>query len=334
MNIIIPMAGRGTRLRPHTLTIPKPLISIAGKPIVQRIVEDLAASYPGKINEVAFVIGDFGKEVEAELLKVAESVGATGKIFYQHQALGTAHAVYCAAESLTGNCMIAFADTLFKADFSFDQNEDGYIWCMSVDDPRAYGVVNLNDNGYITEFVEKPETFVSDLAVVGIYYFKDGDRLKAEIKEIIDTDNKDKGEYQLTTALENLKNSGLKFKPGTIEEWLDCGNKESLVNANKRILEFNKTKNLTDPSAVIVNSVVLQPCFIGKNARIHNSVVGPYVSIGEDSELDYVVISNSIIQNKSKLRYGVIEDSMVGNSAAYESSAMNLNIGDYSTLKN
>ncbi|HMZ74168.1 MAG TPA: sugar phosphate nucleotidyltransferase [Saprospiraceae bacterium] len=334
MNIIIPMAGRGTRLRPHTLTIPKPLIKIAGKPIVQRIVEDLASSYHGTIDEVAFVIGDFGREVEEELLKVAESVGAKGKIFYQQKALGTAHAVYCAAESLTGNCMIAFSDTLFKADFSFDENEDGYIWCMRVPDPKAYGVVNLNDAGYITEFVEKPETFVSDLAVVGIYYFKDGDGLKAEIKQIIDNDVKDKGEYQLTTALENLKNSGLKFKPGTIEEWLDCGNKDSLVNANQRILEFNKTKDLTDSTCVIENSVIIQPCFIGKNAKIHNSVVGPYVSIGEDSVLEHVVISNSIIQNKSILRYGVVQDSMVGSSAAYESTAMNLNIGDYSTLKN
>lgn len=334
MNIIIPMAGRGTRLRPHTLTIPKPLINIAGKPIVQRIVEDLAASYTGSIEEVAFVIGDFGKEVEYELLKVAESIGAKGKIFYQEKALGTAHAVYCAAETLTGNCMIAFADTLFKADFTFDKHEDGYIWCMRVPDPSAYGVVNLDDAGYITEFVEKPETFVSDMAVVGIYYFKDGDRLKAEIKEIIESNNKDKGEFQLTTALENLKSQGLKFKPGSIEEWLDCGNKDSLINANQRILEFNKTKDLVDAGAQIDNSIVIQPCFVGKNVKIINSVVGPYVSIGEGSVLENVVIKNSIIQNHSKLRYGVIEDSMVGSHAKFESSAANLNIGDFSTLKN
>ncbi len=328
------MAGRGTRLRPHTLTVPKPLINIAGKPIVQRIVEDLAGSYNGKIEEVAFVIGDFGKEVEHELIKIAESIGAKGKIFHQEKALGTAHAIYCAAESLTGNCMIAFADTLFKADFTFNENEDGYIWVMRVDDPTAYGVVNLNDLGYITEFVEKPETFVSDMAVVGIYYFKDGDRLRSEIKQIIDNNHQDKGEFQLTTALENLKSQGLKFKPGTIEEWLDCGNKDSLVNANQRILEYNKAKNLTDTSAQIINSVVLQPCFIGKNAVISNSVIGPYVSIGEGSAVENMVIKNSIIQNHSKLRYGVVEDSMVGSHAKFESSGTNLNIGDFSTLKN
>ena len=333
MNIIIPMAGRGTRLRPHTLTIPKPLLKIAGKTIVQRIVEDLAGSYKGKIDEVAFVIGDFGKEVENELIQIAESIGAKGKIFYQEKALGTAHAIYCAAETLRGNCMVAFADTLFKADFSFNENEDGYIWVMRVDDPRAYGVVNLNEQGYITEFVEKPENFVSDKAVVGIYYFKDGDRLKSEIKKIIDNNTLEKGEYQLTTALENLKTQGLKFKPGEIEEWLDCGNKESLINANQRILIHNQDKNLIDPAAQIHNSVIIQPCFIGKNARISNSVLGPYVSIGESSEVENMVLKNSIIQNHSKLRYGVVEDSIIGNHAAYESFGTNLNIGDYSTLK-
>lgn len=333
MNIIIPMAGRGTRLRPHTLTVPKPLLSIAGKPIVQRIVEDLASSYPGEIDEIAFVIGDFGKEAEDALLKVAASIGAKGKIFYQKQALGTAHAIYCAAESLTGNCIVAFADTLFKADFSFDKDEDGYIWVKRVEDPSAYGVVNLNNQGYITEFVEKPESFVSDMAVVGIYYFKDADRLKAEIKQIIDSNNKDKGEFQLTTALENLKSQGLKFKPGVIEEWLDCGNKDSLINANQRILEFKKDEALVDSEAQIIDSVIIAPCYIGKNAKITNSVVGPYVSIGESSELRQMVIKNSIIQNHTKMRYGIVENSMVGSHSLYESNPSNLSIGDFSTLK-
>lgn len=327
------MAGRGTRLRPHTLTVPKPLLSIAGKPIVQRIVEDLASSYAGKIDEIAFVIGDFGKEAEDALLKVASSIGAKGKIFYQKQALGTAHAIYCAAESLTGNCIVAFADTLFKADFSFDKEEDGYIWVKRVEDPSAYGVVNLNDQGYITEFVEKPDTFVSDMAVVGIYYFKDADRLKAEIKQIIDTNNKDKGEFQLTTALENLKSQGLKFKPGVIEEWLDCGNKDSLINANQRILEFKKDEALVHPEAQIIDSVIIAPCYIGKNAKITNSIVGPHVSIGESSELHHVVIKNSIIQNHTKMRYGIVENSMVGSHSLYESNPSNLSIGDFSTLK-
>lgn len=332
MNIIIPMAGRGTRLRPHTLTVPKPLIPIAGKPIVQRIVEDLAKSYPGEIKEVAFVIGDFGPEVEYDLLKVAESIGAKGKIFYQKEALGTAHAIYCAAETLTGNCMIAFADTLFKADFDFSAEDDGYIWVMKVEDPSAYGVVNLDEQGYINEFVEKPSSFVSDRAVVGIYYFKDGDGLRSEIKKIIDEDIKDKGEYQITTVLENLKNKGVKFKPAHIEEWLDCGNKSALIYANQRVLELNKENHIDHSHVTMSNSSIISPCYIGKNVSIQNSVIGPYVSIGDNCIVEDSIIRNSIIQNDSKLRYGCLEDSMIGSKAAYEGTPSIINIGDYSTL--
>jgi len=326
------MAGRGTRLRPHTLTVPKPLIPIAGKPIVQRIVEDLAKSYPGEINEVAFVIGDFGVEVEKDLLEVAASIGSKGTIYYQDMALGTAHAIYCAAEKLTGNCMVAFADTLFKADFTFDRNEDGYIWVMRVEDPTAYGVINLDTKGYIKEFVEKPTEFISDQAVVGIYYFKDGDGLREEIKSIIDNNIKDKGEYQLTTALENLKNKGLLFKPGIIDEWLDCGNKDSLIYANQRILEFNRTSDMIDDSLLNENAVIISPCYIGKNVKIYNSVVGPHVSIGENTTIENSIIKNSIIQNDAIVRYANLEDSMIGNKASYNGSNSNINIGDYSSL--
>lgn len=332
MNIIIPMAGRGTRLRPHTLTVPKPLIPIAGKPIVQRIVEDLARSYPGEIDQVAFIIGDFGSDVEQNLLEVAASIGAIGKIYYQEKALGTAHAIYCAAENLTGNCMVAFADTLFKADFTFDRNEDGYIWVMKVEDPAAYGVIKLDENGYIKEFVEKPNTFISDQAVVGIYYFKDSDGLREEIKRIIDNNIKDKGEFQLTTALENLKNKGLLFKPGIIEEWLDCGNKDSLIYANQRILELKKEEDLIDDSLVNIHSTIIAPCYIGKNVLIQNSVIGPHVSIGDNSIIENSIIKNSIIQNDSNVRYGILEDSMIGNKSVYNGNSSNINIGDYSTL--
>ena len=326
------MAGRGTRLRPHTLTVPKPLIPIAGKPIVQRIVEDLSRSYPGEIQEVAFVIGDFGPEVEYDLLKVAESIGAKGKIFYQKEALGTAHAIYCAAQSLTGNCMIAFADTLFKADFTFNTEDDGYIWVMKVDEPSAYGVIKLDEAGIIKEFVEKPADFISDQAVVGIYYFKDGDGLREEIKGILDGNIKDKGEFQLTTALENLKNKGVKFRPAEIEEWLDCGNKSALIYANQRILHLNKDQHNDHAHVNLVHSSIISPCYIGKNVQLQNSVIGPYVSIGDNCIVEDSIIRNSIIQNDSKLRYACLEDSMIGSKASYEGNPSIISIGDYSTL--
>ncbi|MEQ8521272.1 MAG: nucleotidyltransferase family protein, partial [Vicingaceae bacterium] len=237
MKIIVPMAGIGKRMRPHTLTVPKPLLKVAGKPIVQRLVEDIASLCHEAVEEIAFIVGDFGDQVERDLLAVAESLGAKGKIYQQTEALGTAHAIYCAAESLSGKVIIAFADTLFYADFDLDEEKDGIVWVEKVDDPRPFGVVRLNSEGVIEEFIEKPQEFISDLAIIGIYYFKDGANLRDEIKYLLDNDIKDKGEYQLTNALENMNAKGRKFYPGKVDEWLDCGNKNATVFTNQRVLE-------------------------------------------------------------------------------------------------
>ena len=166
------MAGRGSRLRPHTHTVPKPLIPIAGKPIVQRLVEDIAKVVNQKIEEIAFVT-DKSFKVEKQLEEIANSLDAKASIYYQDKPLGTGHARMCAKESLDGPCIVAYADTLFKADFELDPNADAVIWVKQVDQPEAYGVVKLNENKEIVELVEKPKEFVSDLAVIGIYYFKD-----------------------------------------------------------------------------------------------------------------------------------------------------------------
>jgi glucose-1-phosphate thymidylyltransferase len=201
MKIIVPMAGRGSRLRPHTLTVPKPLVPVAGKPIVQRLVEDITKVCGEPVDEIAFIIGDFGDQVEKDLITVAEGLGAKGSIYHQEEALGTAHAILCAKDSLKGNVVVAFADTLFRADFTLDSSADGIIWVNQIDDPSAFGVVKLNQENVITDFVEKPVEFVSDLAIIGIYYFKDGAYLKDELQYLIDNDIKEKGEYQLTNAL-------------------------------------------------------------------------------------------------------------------------------------
>ena len=334
MKIIIPMAGRGSRLRPHTLTVPKPLVPIAGKPIVQRIVEDLASSYGEPIEEVAFVIGDFGSEAEKQLQAVAEKIGAKGTIYYQDQPLGTAHAILCAKESLSGNCFVAFADTLFQADFSFDRSSDGVIWVKKVDDPSAFGVVKTDEHGTITEFVEKSPVFVSDLAIVGIYYFGDGERLRKELQYLVDHDIRDKGEYQLTNALENMKSAGMQFKAATIEEWLDCGNKANVVATNQRILEIKRDREeLRSPDAQLENAIVLEPCYIGPGARIKNSVVGPYVSVGSNSTIENSVIHNSIIQNESRIVDALLGNSMIGNEVDYTGRVADISIGDYTKFE-
>ncbi|NOQ70450.1 MAG: NTP transferase domain-containing protein [Crocinitomix sp.] len=333
MKIIVPMAGRGSRLRPHTLTVPKPLVPVGGKPIVHRLVQDIAKTSSEKIEEIAFVIGDFGKEVEAELIKVAEKLGAKGSIYYQDKALGTAHAVLCAAESLSGPVVVAFADTLFKADFTLDSEADGILWVKQIDDPSSFGVVKLNDEGIITDFVEKPETFVSDLAMIGIYYFKDGAKLKYELQYLIDNGIIKGGEYQLPDALRNLTKKGAQFKPGKVTEWLDCGNKEVTVHTNQRVLEFDKDEPLVSPDLVLKNSIVIPPCFIGEHVVIENSVVGPHVSLGRGTTVNNSVITNSIVQQNAMIANSNLQDSMIGNYAKILSHGKVISIGDYTTIE-
>ncbi len=332
MNIIIPMAGRGTRLRPHTLTVPKPLIPVAGKPIIQRLVEDLAVAYSGKIDEIAFIVGDLDAAIERELVAIAERLGARGRIYHQEKALGVGHAIYCAAESLTGQCLIAFADTLFKADFKFDASEDGVIWVQHVQDPSAFGVVQLDSAGYISDFVEKPTTFVSDLAIVGIYYFREGEHLRSALYRIINDNLREKDEFQITTALELLKNEGTKFRTGEIEEWLDCGNKDAILYSNERMLEFHREDGLVDKTAIIENSIIIEPCFLGENSIVRNSVIGPYVSVGHNSTVENTVITNSIIQNESHIKNALLDHSMVGNSSVFQGSKDEVNLGDFSNF--
>lgn len=335
MKIIVPMAGMGKRMRPHTLTVPKPLIPIAGKPIVQRLVEDIARVCGEAVEEVAFIIGRFGAEVEKSLIKIAESVGAKGTIYYQDEPLGTAHAILCAKDSLSGPLVVAFADTLFKADFTLDSSVPGTIWVQKVEDPKPFGVVKLNEQGQITDFVEKPETFVSDLAIIGIYYFQDGEYLRNELQYLLDNDIKDKGEYQLTNALENMKNKGTIFVPGQVTEWLDCGNKDATVFTNQRYLEYLKERGekLVAESATITNSVLIEPVYIGENAIITNSVVGPHVSIGSQTNVRDSRVSNSIVQNSASVLNAAIADSMIGNFATVSSKAADLSVGDYNVLK-
>ena len=334
MKIIIPMAGRGSRLRPHTLTIPKPLLPVAGKPIVQRIVEDLAAALDEPVEEVAFIIGDFGEAAEQQLQHIAKQVGAKCSIYTQDIPHGPGHAILCAKPSLSGNCIVAFADTLFKANFTFDPKEEGIIWVQKVDDPSSFGVVKTDENNIITDFVEKSPTFVSDLAIVGLYYVRDGERLRDTLQHMVDNDIRDKGEIQITTALEILKKDGLKFRPSQIEEWLDCGNKENVVGTNRRILQLKaEQEQLVADSAQLENAVVIPPCFIGENAVICNSVVGPHVSLGHNSTVEHSVISDAVIQNDTHIRHANLSRSMLGNQANYEASPSEVSIGDFSEYK-
>ena len=337
MRIIVPMAGRGSRLRPHTLTVPKPLIPIAGKPIVHRLVEDIAGVINQEIDEIAFIIHEsFGKQVEKDLVEIAEKLGAKGTIYYQNEALGTAHAIMCAKASMQGPIVVAYADTLFRADFSLDTTADSVIWVKQVDDPSAFGVVQLNDKNEIVDFVEKPNEFVSDLAIIGIYYFKSGETLRAELQYLLDNNVVKGGEYQLTDALENMKQKGMKFVPGKVDEWMDCGNKNVTVDTNNRMLHFihnDAEETMIAETVRIDNSEIIPPCYIGENVVLINSIVGPNVSLGNGTHLTNTKIKNSLVQTHAHIKNAKLDNAMIGNHASFDGDFTSISIGDYSVLE-
>lgn len=331
------MAGRGSRLRPHTLTIPKPLIPVAGKPIVHRLVEDIAGVLNQEIDEVAFIIHEsFGKQVEADLIAIAEKLGAKGTIYYQNEALGTGHAIMCAKDSLSGPAVIAYADTLIRADFDLDTSADSVIWVKQVDKPEAFGVVNLNDNGEIIELVEKPQEFVSDLAVIGIYFFKDVAVLKNELQLVIDNNIIHGGEYQINDGIKQMMEKGMKFVPGKVDEWMDCGNKDVTVDTNSRMLQFlhdDAEETMIAETVRLENSTIIPPCYIGENVVLINSIVGPNVSLGNSTHLTNTKIQNSLVQTHVHIRNAKLDNAMIGNHATFDGDFKSISIGDYSVLE-
>ena len=330
------MAGRGSRLRPHTLTVPKPLIPIAGKPIVHRLVEDIAGVLNQDIEEVAFIIHEsFGKKVEEELLAIAKKLGSKGTIYYQNEALGTGHAIMCAKDSLSGPAVIAYADTLIRANFDLDKTADSVIWVKQVDQPEAFGVVNLNDANEIIELVEKPKDFVSDLAVIGIYYFKDVAVLKNELQLVIDNNIINGGEYQINDGIKQMMAKGMKFVPGEVDEWMDCGNKNVTVETNGRLLGFLQAdgQNLVSNSVVCEHSTIIQPCFIGEDVILMNATVGPNVSLGNGCHVVDSTIKNSLVQNHSHIKNATLDNAMIGSHASFDGNFTSISIGDYSVLE-
>ncbi len=333
MNIIIPMAGMGKRLRPHTLTTPKPLIPIVGKPIVYWLVHDIVEVCNEPVENIGFIIGrSFGQKIEQQLLDIANKLGAKGHLFYQDDALGTAHAIFCAKELLRGHVIVAFADTLFKANFRLDTQKDGIIWVHKVMDPSAFGVVQLNANNEIIDFIEKPTKFISDLAIIGIYYFKKGENLRDEIRLLIDNHIKDGGEYQLTRVLSTLQDKGTIFMPGEVDDWLDCGNKQATVETHRAYFNFMQNKEIISPTAKLTNCVIIPPVFLGENVEIDNTVIGPYVSVGDNSKINESRIQNSIIQSDNLIKNANLANSMLGNFVTFEGKATDLSVGDYNTI--
>jgi glucose-1-phosphate thymidylyltransferase len=335
MNIIIPMAGWGSRLRPHTLTVPKPMLSIAGKSIVERLVKNIVDTTKESIDSISFIIRkDYGAAVEAQLHEIAKKYQTKSHICYQDEPLGTGHAILCAGDYLSGKIIVGFADTMFLANFSLDDQSDAIIWVKKIEDPSAFGVVKLNEQMKITDFVEKPKDFVSDLAIIGIYYFKDGANLRSELQFLIDHDIKDKGEFQLTTALENMRVKGAVMTPGEVTQWLDCGNKNATVESNTEILKNEHHQNINNVSQNIMmeHSVIIPPCYIAEGVEIVRSVIGPYVSIEKGTKIENSIVSESIIQSGSYISNKILDQSMIGSKVKLIGMPKDYSVGDFNEI--
>ena len=333
INLIIPMAGKGKRMRPHTLTTPKPFIPIAGQPIVKRLVQEIAQLYPGAIAHIGFVVQSLTPGMQAQLQAIAQSIGAQAHCYIQEKPLGTAHAISSAQELLKNRTIIAFSDTLFKSNSAINPDQENTIWVKKVKDPTGFGIVQLGQDKLVTHFIEKPTSFVSDLAIIGLYYFQEGLLLKKAIQQIIAQGIAQAGEYQLTDALMLMQQQGTKFAIQEVQAWLDCGNKAATLQTNEHFLEcLQADKDLIDPSARLYNSLLIPPVYLGKEVMINNSIVGPYVSIGNYTQVTGSNIQKSLIQEHTSIAHANLKNSMIGNFVQIQGKIAQLDLGDYNTI--
>jgi len=337
LKIIVPMAGRGSRLRPHSITIPKPMLPVAGSPIVSQLVNEIARVVDQPIQEVAYILGDpafFGPSIVEELTQVAQDLGAKATIYRQLEPLGTGHAVMCAADSLSGPLIVAYADTLIRTDLSLDPTADGMIWVKKVENPTAYGVVKMNEDNHITALVEKPQEFVSDLAVIGIYYFKEGQTIKAELKKNMTQARAQGEEFLLNEGILAMMEKGAVFTPGAVKEWMDCGNPKITLQTNTKMLDIlmEEGNKLIAEDVITENSQIIPPCYIGPGVVLKNSKVGPHTAIGEGTKIENSVITKSLVQKHSLIQNAQLEGAMIGNHVKYDGTFKFVSIGDYSEL--
>ncbi|MDI6401593.1 sugar phosphate nucleotidyltransferase [Balneolaceae bacterium ANBcel3] len=331
MKLIIPMAGQGSRLRPHTLTTPKPLLPVAGPMLIERIVRSFMDSIEQPIEEIAFILGDFGSHVEDNLSHMAQNLGAKPSFYYQKEAKGTAHAVHCAAPSLKGEVIVAFADTLFKTQGKITLSEaDSIIWLKKVEDPSRYGVA-IMDQGRITGFVEKPKERISDLAIIGVYYFKEGERLLREIQYLIDHDIRGhKSEYDLTDAIDRMLKQKADFRAADVTQWLDFGTIPAWLESTSIILD-EQQQTLPD-TLKQSNSKIIPPCYIGNGVELKNAVIGPYACIGDQCTIIDSSIEHSVVRDHTTIRHSSLSNSTIGMHASIRHLKGQTHAGDYSIV--
>ena len=341
MKVIIPLAGFGKRLRPHTYTKPKPLVNVAGKAVLGHVLDKLQDL---DVEEIVFIVGWLGEQIEEY---VSANYDFKTQYVEQTELLGQAHAIRLAREWVTGEVLIIFVDTVFEADLAPLKNlpSDGVIFAKEVKDPRRFGVVTLNEQGFITRFVEKPDTPVSNLAVIGVYFVKDAPLLFECIDELIEKDIQTKGEYFLADALQLMVDRGIRFNGWTVDVWEDCGTRDAVLQTNRYLLkqvphsDGEQTENsiilppvYIHPSAKVVNSIVGPYVHIGQDSVVIDSQVGPYVSLADSSEVRTSIVKDSIINEDSHIEEVMLLWSLLGRDAYVRGAFERLNVGDSSEL--
>jgi glucose-1-phosphate thymidylyltransferase len=324
MKAIIPVAGFGTRMRPHTLTHPKVLLPVADRPMIAHIVEKLIDD---GVEELIFVVGYLGDKIE-DFIKNTYHVKS--HFVEQKEFLGLGHAIYTAKDFLDhDSVLIVLGDTIYDVDLSsVVKSRKNYLGVKKIENPKRFGVAILDNNGNVEKVVEKPQKFVSDLALVGIYYFSDGDRLKLALQDIISKKIKTKNEYQLTDALQLMIEQDERFLTFNVEGWYDCGKPETLLRTNGILLK----RDFSNQKYHLENSMVIPPVYIHPDAIISKSIIGPNVTIGKHSVIEESIIKNSIINEDTVIRRLVLKDSLIGVHAHIERQSEILNFGDYSQL--
>ena len=331
------MAGKGTRLRPFTLTCPKPLLQINNKPIVEHLIDQITSKLTTKIDEIIYILGDeeyFNSDVVTSLTLIAKKYNAKTKVYRQLDQLGTGHAIMCAEDSLEGPSIIAYADTMIQGQISIDPNVDGIIWVKKVENPSSYGVVKLDEKQYITDLIEKPQDYISDLAVVGIYYFKDISIIKNELKIHLNQKLSPGKEYLLNYGIERMIEKKKVFKSQEIETWMDCGTPKLLIDSAKKIMESQIILDEKNSFLKSGNVKITQPVFIGKNVKIKDSKIGPFVSIGDNTDISNSNIESTLIYKSVKVSNADIKNSILGAYSVYDGSNKEIFLGDYSQINN
>ena len=331
MKLIVPMAGRGTRVRPHSHVTPKPLINVCGRSMVERIVDMFMEVLPRPLDEGVFVLGpDFGPEVHEALAQICARHDMSPHFAVQDVAKGTAHAVSFASDHLEGEGIVVFADTLFYMEPGIDLSEaDVVAWVKSVEDPSRFGVA-VREDDRIVALVEKPKELISNEALIGIYYVRDLSRLRDAIQYLFDKELTGVGdEYQLTDAFDHMLKQGAIFKTAGVTAWLDCGTIQALYETT---MEIVTRENTPIPESAVTQSVVIEPAFIAEGARIERSVVGPNVSIESGAVIKESVIRDSIVFAEASIDNAHLVGSLIGASAEVSGTPAAINIGDHSSI--